>query len=383
FGIHSYHGFQVFAGKPTLDIREVERTKWSVRYPWTFLLVALGYSLWPPMVLISEIVQTFFLADFFYFYVKRFQVFAGKPTLDIREVERTKWSVRYPWTFLLVALGYGLWPPMVLISEIVQTFFLADFFTTMSKGVRYLWTFLLVALGYGLWPPMFGLDSYHGFQVFAGKPTLDIREVERTKWSVRYPWTFLLVALVYGLWPPMVLISEIVQTFFLADFFYYYVKSSQDTNILFLVTGVRYPWTFLLVALGYGLWPPMFGLDSYHGFQVFAGKPALDIREVERTKWSVRYPWTFLLVALGYGLWPPMFGLDSYHGFQVFAGKPALDIREVERTKWSVRYPWTFLLVALGYGLWPPMFGLDSYHGFQVFAGKPTLDIREVEKTKW
>ncbi|MBA0771715.1 hypothetical protein Gotri_007197 [Gossypium trilobum] len=36
------------------------------------LLVALGYGLWPSMVLISEIVQTFILADFCYYYIKRF-----------------------------------------------------------------------------------------------------------------------------------------------------------------------------------------------------------------------------------------------------------------------------------------------------------------------
>ena len=35
------------------------------------LLVALGHGLWPSMVLISEIVQTFILADFCYYYVKR------------------------------------------------------------------------------------------------------------------------------------------------------------------------------------------------------------------------------------------------------------------------------------------------------------------------
>ncbi|GAB4839126.1 hypothetical protein Ancab_028654 [Ancistrocladus abbreviatus] len=34
------------------------------------LLTALGYGLWPSMVLISEIVQTFILADFCYYYVK-------------------------------------------------------------------------------------------------------------------------------------------------------------------------------------------------------------------------------------------------------------------------------------------------------------------------
>lgn len=34
------------------------------------LLKALGYGLWPVMVLVSEIVQTFILADFCYYYVK-------------------------------------------------------------------------------------------------------------------------------------------------------------------------------------------------------------------------------------------------------------------------------------------------------------------------
>ncbi|KAJ8762362.1 hypothetical protein K2173_007520 [Erythroxylum novogranatense] len=34
------------------------------------LLTALGYGLWPSMVLISEIVQTFILADFCYYYIK-------------------------------------------------------------------------------------------------------------------------------------------------------------------------------------------------------------------------------------------------------------------------------------------------------------------------
>lgn len=34
------------------------------------LLTALGYGLWPPLVLLSEVVQTFILADFCYYYVK-------------------------------------------------------------------------------------------------------------------------------------------------------------------------------------------------------------------------------------------------------------------------------------------------------------------------
>ncbi|KAK1607854.1 hypothetical protein QYE76_031527 [Lolium multiflorum] len=34
------------------------------------LLTALGYGMWPSMVLLSEIVQTFILADFCYYYVK-------------------------------------------------------------------------------------------------------------------------------------------------------------------------------------------------------------------------------------------------------------------------------------------------------------------------
>lgn len=36
----------------------------------SFLFNAMGYGLWPSMVLLSEIVQTFILADFCYYYVK-------------------------------------------------------------------------------------------------------------------------------------------------------------------------------------------------------------------------------------------------------------------------------------------------------------------------
>ncbi|PKA56530.1 ER lumen protein retaining receptor [Apostasia shenzhenica] len=42
------------------------------------LLTALGYGLWPSMVLLSEIVQTFILADFCYYYVKRLDFLAMK-----------------------------------------------------------------------------------------------------------------------------------------------------------------------------------------------------------------------------------------------------------------------------------------------------------------
>ncbi|CAN1300952.1 ER lumen protein-retaining receptor [Linum perenne] len=45
------------------------------------LLVALGYGLWPSMVLISEIVQTFILADFCYYYMK--SVFGGQLVLRL------------------------------------------------------------------------------------------------------------------------------------------------------------------------------------------------------------------------------------------------------------------------------------------------------------
>ncbi|XP_022876200.1 uncharacterized protein LOC111394564 isoform X2 [Olea europaea var. sylvestris] len=45
------------------------------------LLSAMGYGLWPSMVLISEIVQTFILADFCYYYVK--SVFGGQLVLRL------------------------------------------------------------------------------------------------------------------------------------------------------------------------------------------------------------------------------------------------------------------------------------------------------------
>ncbi|KAJ6802233.1 putative ER lumen protein-retaining receptor C28H8.4 isoform X2 [Iris pallida] len=49
----------------------------------------------------------------------------------------------------------------------------------------------------------------------------------------------LLTALGYGMWPSMVLLSEIVQTFILADFCYYYVKSLVDGEVVLrLPSGV-------------------------------------------------------------------------------------------------------------------------------------------------
>lgn len=45
------------------------------------LLTALGYGLWPSFVLISEIVQTFILADFCYYYVK--SIFGGQLVLRL------------------------------------------------------------------------------------------------------------------------------------------------------------------------------------------------------------------------------------------------------------------------------------------------------------
>jgi hypothetical protein len=43
-------------------------------------LTALGYGMWPSMVLLSEIVQTFILADFCYYYVKRYVIKASAIT---------------------------------------------------------------------------------------------------------------------------------------------------------------------------------------------------------------------------------------------------------------------------------------------------------------
>ncbi|KAI8533117.1 hypothetical protein RHMOL_Rhmol11G0271100 [Rhododendron molle] len=60
----------------------------------------------------------------------------------------------------------------------------------------------------------------------------------------------LLTALGYGLWPSMVLISEIVQTFILADFCYYYVKSVFGGQlVLRLPSGVVTPFLFTLFLL--------------------------------------------------------------------------------------------------------------------------------------
>ncbi|KAK9866927.1 hypothetical protein WJX84_008096 [Apatococcus fuscideae] len=51
--------------------------------------------------------------------------------------------------------------------------------------------------------------------------------------------SFLLQAIGSGLWPTMVLISELVQTFILADFCWYYVKSyAEGTGVIHLAAGI-------------------------------------------------------------------------------------------------------------------------------------------------
>ncbi|KAL6010639.1 hypothetical protein ACLOJK_001076 [Asimina triloba] len=47
-----------------------------------YLLTALGHGLWPSMVLLSEIVQTFILADFCYYYVQSFLLGVQSVILD-------------------------------------------------------------------------------------------------------------------------------------------------------------------------------------------------------------------------------------------------------------------------------------------------------------
>ena len=44
---------------------------WQVIDGHSFIWNTLGYGIWPAFVLLSEIVQTFILADFCYYYVKR------------------------------------------------------------------------------------------------------------------------------------------------------------------------------------------------------------------------------------------------------------------------------------------------------------------------
>nr|AAT66779.1 hypothetical protein SDM1_49t00004 [Solanum demissum] len=67
-------------------------------------LVALGHGLWPSMMLISEIVQTFILADFCDYYVKRFALlkmlkemevikFEGSPQVNLISL-KWKWMMK-------------------------------------------------------------------------------------------------------------------------------------------------------------------------------------------------------------------------------------------------------------------------------------------------
>nr|GMC50310.1 putative ER lumen protein-retaining receptor C28H8.4 [Ipomoea batatas] len=94
----------------------------------------------------------------------------------------------------------------------------------------------------------------------------------------------LLTALGYGLWPSMVILSEIIQTFILADFCYYYAKWSAEFKVLLLVveqlfkikvkTGRHEP-SFLLFQFAHSL---------YDGLQLIGELPNPRNSQIQRAK---------------------------------------------------------------------------------------------------
>ncbi len=56
----------------------------------SFLISALFYGLWPAMVLLSEVVQTFILADFCFYYVKRYNILVCSSLCDLMSCVKSK-----------------------------------------------------------------------------------------------------------------------------------------------------------------------------------------------------------------------------------------------------------------------------------------------------
>lgn len=103
---------------------------------------------------------------------------------------------------------------------------------TTSHGIvnRMLWAFCVYLEAVSVLPQLRVMQNTQVVEPFTAHYVFAlgvVRFLSCAHWILQVLDTrgLVLTALGYGLWPPMVLLSEVVQTFILADFCYYYVKS--------------------------------------------------------------------------------------------------------------------------------------------------------------
>lgn len=135
-------------------------------------------------------------------------------------------------------------PHLVVVLPCVVLAIIAHPFTVHWMGHRVLWAFAVYLEAVSVAPQVRMMqraqvvEKFTAFYVFALGAS---RFLSCAHWLLQVldPNSFLRTALGSGLWPVAVLLSEIVQTFILADFCYYYVKSAAlGESVMRLPTGV-------------------------------------------------------------------------------------------------------------------------------------------------
>eukprot|EP01025_Chloroclados_australasicus_P041141 TRINITY_DN4341_c0_g3_i1.p1 TRINITY_DN4341_c0_g3~~TRINITY_DN4341_c0_g3_i1.p1 ORF type:complete len:324 (+),score=8.78 TRINITY_DN4341_c0_g3_i1:116-973(+) len=116
--------------------------------------------------------------------------------------------------------------------------------TSHNFGLRLMWSFCVYLEAIAVYPQLRMMQNNKVVERFTAHYVFALglsRFFSCAHWILQIidGRSFIFNALGYGLWPLMVLLSEIVQTFILADFCYFYVQSyAKGTGVVRLPTGI-------------------------------------------------------------------------------------------------------------------------------------------------
>ena len=134
--------------------------------------------------------------------------------------------------------------PLFVIGPCMVVAFIAHPGTRHNFILRILWAFCVYLEAVSVLPQLRMMQKAKVIEKFTAHYVFALglsRFISCAHWLLQIfaGDRFLWAALSSGLWPIMVLVSEVVQTFILADFCYYYVKSfAEGTGIVQLPAGV-------------------------------------------------------------------------------------------------------------------------------------------------
>lgn len=191
----------------------------------------------------QELTAVFLLVRMFCSFMMEYDIHT---VLDVLTLGATGWVVymlRFPLKASYQAELDAVNPLMVALPCLVLAF-LAHPSTRHNFAFRVLWAFCVYLEAVSVLPQLRMLQKARVVEKFTAHYVFALglsRFISCAHWILqiaegdRYLWR----ALGSGLWPVMVLVSEVVQTFILADFCYYYVKSfTEGTGVIQLPAGV-------------------------------------------------------------------------------------------------------------------------------------------------